>query len=606
MDDPAFLPETALPALDFDFSNLELEPFRASERSTQSMMSIHGRSRSLSSSHIVGILDLPSSSTHAGPQQLPLDDPFTGSSLQKPLGGTGRGLFDDENDLFQDDLIFEFDADGQIRDIDASEREARRAGSIYPKGLPGSDSAASRRVRKEHEEAAGHILPVMDAEGDFDMMNFGEDMQMLPEAEPFPMMSGGLGANDRPQPLIASEDRVYHVSSQENSSETAEAPLRHRKPKVRKTLGLDQTVELRNSDLLQWQREYSVNMTSATLLSAHRRATAHAKKNAFSFVYGAGLNRVGHGIGTSKVPLPLDMFSGASLLAKLTGQAPLPTESQTKSSKRTRDAHEEEQQQVTPKRARHAEGEDEIGRGSFDDDQAMLLMEEDPSLGMEIGRDAPSALTDYPSSAMMPWNVNISASLPSHPGRTSSRLASRSPLIGRGSNIPGPLGHFSLLEDDHNHHQITYGRSDDPIINNNNNNDDENDDDDAILRRHAHPLLNSSSSHPDLSFEIFGPSANVDTQTAANSQWVREALDREALNFLEYVRHSIMTTADDVQSVTFEQLFEPRRNSRIVAAQAFYHVLSLATKGRVWVTQGLEGEGEEGGVWGEIRMGILG
>jgi hypothetical protein len=87
---------------------------------------------------------------------------------------------------------------------------------------------------------------------------------------------------------------------------------------------------------------------------------------------------------------------------------------------------------------------------------------------------------------------------------------------------------------------------------------------------------------------------------------VREALDREALNFLEYVRHSIMTTADDVQSVTFEQLFEPRRNSRIVAAQAFYHVLSLATKGRVWVTQGLEGEGEEGGVWGEIRMGILG
>jgi meiotic recombination protein REC8 len=114
-------------------------------------------------------------------------------------------------------------------------------------------------------------------------------------------------------------------------------------------------------------------------------------------------------------------------------------------------------------------------------------------------------------------------------------------------------------------------------------------------------------------FELFGLAAQVDTQTAGDSQWVRDALNREADNFFDFVVNSISEkTGDELGEdgrrvagkdmfVTFEELFEPARNSRVVAAQAFYHVLGLATKRRVWVEQDV---GEE--PFGEIRVGVVG
>jgi hypothetical protein len=119
-------------------------------------------------------------------------------------------------------------------------------------------------------------------------------------------------------------------------------------------------------------------------------------------------------------------------------------------------------------------------------------------------------------------------------------------------------------------------------------------------------------------FEMFGQAANVDTQTATSSQWLREALDQESNNFFEYVRNTIEENRDDELAaddeamansarnqkgdfVTFEGLFDVNTNSHIVAAQAFYHVLCLATKSRVWVEQDSE-DGIE--PFGEIRIGI--
>lgn len=135
MDDPAFNVDMALPALDFEFDNLNLAGDY--QRSSQSMLSIpHGRSGSVSShgGFAIGI-NLPSSSTDAGGYQLPTDDRFGGSG-QKEYGGKGRDIFG-EQELFQDDLLFEFDADGNMRDVDVNEREARRAGSVHPLGRLG-------------------------------------------------------------------------------------------------------------------------------------------------------------------------------------------------------------------------------------------------------------------------------------------------------------------------------------------------------------------------------------------------------------------------------------------------------------------------------------
>lgn len=623
LDDPAFLPENGLPI--FDFSNLDLEPKGDSQRSSQSMLSIRHRSGSVSSSHAPSVLglNLPSSSNGgAGTYQLPFNDPFHESSGQKNVG-LGLNVFgDDEVAIYNDDeILFDFGDDGELRDIPPSEREARRAGSVHPQRRLGSDSAASGRVRKEHEDAlAGRALHIIDGDGDLNMFQFqyDDDQQILPDADPFFVMTGGLGANDRPLNL-QDEDRIV---SEEPSSESAEAPQRRKKTKAKKkVVALDEYHEIKNGDLSVWQKEYVAHQVADTLLKVNRKAVSLAKKNAFHFVFGSGLNGVGKGIGYAKFASPLEMFSGESLLAKLTGK-PTPTAAvlAKKGTKRPHTDEDEEEQLETPnKRAR----EDEVGR-AYEDDGMMLNMDFEPDASnnnnheqsVELGRDAPPALPDYPSSAM-PWN--ISASLTSHQrGQSSSiqgragvlgsqlgsvghRLTSASPLIGRGSALPGDLEQFPQIVDDP---MVMYGR----------------DDEDLASGSHAFggPGGGVSSSQPGGldEFEIFGAAAAVDTQTAGTSQWVKEALDRESNNFFEYVKNTIgeklgdelgveedLLGAQDYgeKSVTFEELFVPDNNSRIVAAQAFYHVLCLATKNRVWVQQTIE----EMEPYGEIRIGVM-
>jgi meiotic recombination protein REC8 len=621
LDDPAFLPENGLP--NFDFSNLDLDRKGDSQRSSQSMLSIRHRSGSASSSHGPSVLGLniPSSSNGgAGTYQLP--DPFQQPSGQNDAG-LGLNVFgDDEVAIYNDDeILFDFGDDGELRDIPASERQARRAGSVRPQGRLGSDSAASGRVRKEHEDGlAGRALAIMDGDGDFNMFHYDDDQQMLPDADPFPVMTGGLGASDRPLNL-QDEDRVV---SEEPSSEYAGAPQKRKKTKAKKKVAVfDESHEINNGTLSQWQKEYVAHQVADKLLKVNKKAASVAKKNGFHFVVGSGLNGVGEGIGSAKFASPLEMFSGVSLLAKITGE-PAPSYAglqPKKGSKRAYTDEEDEEQLDTPsKRAR----EDEVGR-AFEDDGMILNMDFEPDVNnnsheqsIEHGRDAPSALPDYPSSAM-PWNV--SASLHSHQrGQSSSiqgragvlgsqlgsvgrRLTSASPLIGRGSALPGDLEQFSQLMDDP---MVMYGR----------------DDEDLASQSQAPGFgglgggVSSSQARGHEEFEIFGAAAGVDTQTAGSSQWVKQALDRESNNFFEYVKNTINEKLGDElgvegdvlgtqevgeKSVTFEELFVPENNSCIVAAQAFYHVLCLATRSCVWVQQTVE----DMEPYGEIRIGLV-
>jgi meiotic recombination protein REC8, fungi type len=617
-DDPAFNIDFPLPALDFNFSQLELDPHGDSQRSSQSLMSVRGRSGSVSS-HAASVLGLniPSSSGRgSGAYQLPLLDPFGDSSAQRPFGGVG--IFNNEEDLvLADDDLFDFDANGEIREIPESERAARRAGSLHPQGRLGSDSAASGRVRKEHEDAlAGRPLPIIDGEGDFNMdynmFQYGDDdMQMLPDAEPFGLPSG---SKDK----LAQPESEARVSSEEPSSVSAEAPQKRRKAKAKKKLALDNDLEIMSGVLITWQRDYLHNMKAQKLIGIHKKATAVAKKNAFHFVFGSGIMGVGEGVGSAKFTSPLAMFSGEALLAQLTGKA-APSTVKDKANKGTKRSHpEDDEEGSSVKRAR----ESEQGRGNYEDEGFMPNMEDEPypphndhEQSVELGREAPSALQDHPSSAM-PWNQSASANSFQR-GLSSSarargvgsigtgrRLTSASPLIGRGSALPGDLEHFSqLMGEDED--MVMYGRDDFGS---------------ASQASGYGGGARPSSSQAEKEFELFGAAAGVDTQTAGTSQWVREALDKESNNFFEFVRNTIsekagdelgndedelaggMVGAGEGNYVTFEELFVPEQNSRIVAAQAFYHVLSLATKGRVWVEQSVGFDLEP---FGEIRVGVV-
>lgn len=118
MDDPAFMPDLALPALDFDLSHLDVGP----GESQNSLLSPNSRRRASSTgssraSSILGLRISNSSGGHSGgTYQLPdiNDDPFAaiGSSAQKVPGLNlgGRGLDDEELGL--EEVDWEFDDEG--------------------------------------------------------------------------------------------------------------------------------------------------------------------------------------------------------------------------------------------------------------------------------------------------------------------------------------------------------------------------------------------------------------------------------------------------------------------------------------------------------------
>src|SRR5277367_3468059 len=173
LDDPAFALDMALPALDFDFSKLDLDASVLRD-SQGSMLSPHTQSRRDSCASEGGSilrLVIPTSDMGGSSYQLPYSDAFQlGDSSMHKTSVVGR-LYRNEEEALIEDFDFEFDADGKMRDIDAAERELLRSGSILPPlSLLGSDSEASGRVRLEHQEGlVGLEQGALNADGDFIM-----------------------------------------------------------------------------------------------------------------------------------------------------------------------------------------------------------------------------------------------------------------------------------------------------------------------------------------------------------------------------------------------------------------------------------------------------
>ncbi|KAM3064893.1 meiosis-specific component of sister chromatid cohesion complex [Clarireedia jacksonii] len=676
MDDPAFDPDMPLPALDFSLPNIDInDPFNRDSQTSLSIHSQRGRGTSISSSQCPSIIGLNISSSvgtagGGGAYQLPFNDPFavSRSSAQKSggIGGFGGGdPFEDEVILFEDDNIFEFDDEGNVRDLTAQNIASRRAASSTVAGSRplGSDSAASARVRKEHEDARarmrygpsqtqseGHVYD-RDEDGDVNMLYPADDaLMILPsDAEPFdtrnrdailPLMSGALPVPERPS--VSPHSSII-------SSSSASAPLasRIRKTRTKKALPVDRRQELRNSDLAAWQREYVDTQAALCLTKLAHKGPAAAKRNAYTFVWGAGINGVGV---AAAVARELEGFGGKGLREDVVGLRARGVKGRKRKSSGEKVGEEEEKEgddHISTKRPRpssHSISVAELPRGDkyqSQDDYAQDMQMDDPfgTPEVEKARDAQGReLADYPSSAAaMPWNVSAARAMSSSlrvasslrlgvggvpaGGSLSLRGVSASPLVGRGKGRGRMgLGGEGVGDDV----SVLWGR-------------EEGDEGDGLglggtgsmdlgmgmgMEMRSDTFDSASNE-----FEIFGPAANVDTQTAAGSQWVRGILDVEGENFLEFLKGRLgdiygeeIDGVDEFgqtegnrgrererereRKVGFEQLFDPRANSEIVAAQAFLHILTLATRGRIWVAQD---DGREGvrGLGGEIWMGCL-
>ena len=181
------------------------------------------------------------------------------------------------------------------------------------------------------------------------------------------------------------------------------------------------------------------------------------------------------------------------------------------------------------------------------------------------GRGFASSVGGFLTSAGAPSSLpGIGGAGPSSIDRRTSRIPSASPLVGRGRE------RYSSLEL--------------PI---------HEDDDDLLSGRLA------SSDHALDEFQQYGPAAAVDTQTAADTQWMKATLNQEAQHFLDFVKAHIRTipasadededeisgTGQPKDSVLFEDLLPPMQHSKQVASQALHHILALATKGILEVKQ---------------------
>ena len=405
-DDPAFLPEYFLPGLDIDLSALDLSTDGSSRRS--SLLSPHSQQSSRSSNKdsdesLLGLI-IPTSDTgdagNIGGFALAGDD----------IGSARRGsrigalLEEEEGGLFPD-VDFAFDEEGNVIEYGA-EKHLNRAVPGGPSATrPRSDSAASARVRQEHEEGfqagqlevcfllqvclnVANVLQLggaMDLNLDVDLPRYGDDYNFLPEAEPFPEMDPRAVPESG---LLKSSSSV--VLEEEPSSESAEAPQR-RRPKAAKVLAMDVIQGLRNADLAQWNNEYLNNMIVAAQAKHQHKLPSQSKKNAAFWVVGSGIGGVGSGLGTSKIQSPLDMFAGAKLMEALTG-----VEGTAAGKKRTYsgedDRSDSQERRVKAREADHAQ----VGRGdelALDDDGALPMFGDD---NVSLQPLLPRSTTEHP------------------------------------------------------------------------------------------------------------------------------------------------------------------------------------------------------------------
>ncbi|KAI0009670.1 Rec8 like protein-domain-containing protein [Xylariaceae sp. FL0662B] len=543
-NDPDFVPDMRLPHFDLD----ALVANSQGTNKTSSQMS--PPNTLLSGSHSPGPelniqLDLQGNSDSSGPRGV---SPFglQGlSSAQKP--GEGQMFFNQEDEFGRaGDWGMEIDENGNI--IEIADPFVTEEPELPP--LPRREGEDREREKSEQRGQQANI----DQQGDFIM---GEEP--LPEAEAFP---------------------ERHLRDEHDAFQCDERRAPARRKRKAQAVQVDEETQFSRDTLRAWQFDY---LDNCGVKRARTAGVAQARTNAMLLTFGLGLANIGQNLGIPGTvhPLALD-FSGDSLFTTITG-----LEISERSRGRRRSASEameddEEQEQRRVKPRLEGADEDQRGRGHGGDDilEQPLLPGQSPP---ELGREAQEAMSDRHSSAM-PWNRGSSAV----PGSSIRGIGSAQ----RGRDMPSsPLkirGNFQDI--------VRYS-------------------DDAPMGFGDEGLdLPGIPSH-DSSFDGL-PAPEVQTvadeeNTQAQNERLRQLLDVEGQNFLTFIGDAVRDGGERRQDedfavgrkwVAFDDVFAPRNTPRMIAAQAFYHALSLATRGKLEVEQ----EGAPNEPFGAIWVGVRG
>lgn len=533
-----------LPALDFDEDgNIRLSGCNISQGTfnNQSQYSPVDRSASFEGSYDLN-LNIRRSSSEQGSHKLA--SPFGKSpNAPKPDDDIMPMIFGEEEELPFGDFGLAIDADGNV--IEEPDLPPHRPSQ--PDQVDGPAEPGSRAPNPLLQDDEGIRF---DDDGDM-QMNFGEEP--LPDAEALP-------ARQRPE----GEESPEQVLSSESAAHPAQ-----RKPRRIKQLAPDSATHISRDEFKGWSENYLDRM------EADRRrpvtiTAAQSRKNGYFLTYGIGLGGIGLPTGIPGYAHPLaEYFAGEALRKRILGKRDKDEDphGRRRSASAAFEEEPEEERRVRPR----LDGEEQPGQGRSQVDipeEEGLVFAKD----VEVGREGQVPLSDRASS--VPWNrppsvVPSSArSNKANSALQSGRQVEGSPLVGRGSILP--IERFS--------DNMQFGSDG------------------------AGPAEQPSS------FSEFGAAAGVNTQDANTSQFMRDALDREGRNFLGFMERvatdrGIDDAVEDRRWVEFDGLFEQQDKTKVVVAQAFLHVLTLATKGQIKLKQ----EGAKQKIpFGEIRVGIQG
>ncbi|KAL2111075.1 hypothetical protein VUR80DRAFT_334 [Thermomyces stellatus] len=355
---------------------------------------------------------------------------------------------------------------------------------------------------------------------------------------------GPVIMGEEPLPDAEALDTQIRAGNAQQRGDGTHAPQRVRRGRPRKVVSfLDEGATFFPKSVI---RDWSENYAQTSEEAARQRRTigwAKARNNAFHFTFGAGIGNIGQGLGPSGMKHPLaEFFTGDTLRDNVFGVPDIEMlRSVYLNGSRRRKAAEAFEEEEEGRRVRQRS----------EDSQIVLP---DVELPLELGRDN-QAMDAH--SSIMPWSrqgSNVPGSAAKNAQR--SRSASVTSHMQRGTVAPD-IERFS------NPHY--------PF--------------DNVAAARAH-----SSSIGDMR------SVNED-----DSQWVRAQVAQAAQDFLAYAIDYVKMggrVEGETGWVDFEKLVVPGRDRKEAAAQGFYHVLSLATGGRVKVWQ----DGRE--AFGRIELGV--
>lgn len=575
VDDPNFVPDFTLPALEFDDNGELLLPgldFSQWSKMSSQHSPVDNNTGSPGNVPFINLKIRHSSSQ--GSVNLP--SPFDGEN--EPQDDDSRlHVFGEDEALPWEDWPVTIDEHGNL--IEEPE--------LPPHPMQIEDGPFGENDGPAQKIFDGNHLPDDDAQ-----IMFGDDDSQVIVEQGEQQQQHQASVEDIAQKMAHGNKDVSLPSEEQLSSDLGEVPQPQRQRKRRtKALAPDSATHISRSEFKSWSDNYMVSIEEARL-QPQQVSTAHARKNAFVLIFGMGLGDIGILSAIPGVEHELAQFyAGDNLkdmlmdevLAGVEEGVEEEMEERARGAARRRSASvafgSEDEKSQDDRRVRTRTDEEER-QDSMQNRQDALLIEDGmmpfgsdaADMIPEVGREHPgSALSDHHRSSNAPWNRHSSVEV----GRNA---VGTSPLIGRGS----------ILQ------QANVKFSDDGAP--------------AFGSDGFAPLQYDGAAHDLSSFADFGAAAGVSTQEANTSQFLREALDREGRNFLGFVEGVAVQRGDEDEHganfwwVQFDGLFEEQDKTKTVVAQAFLHVLTLATKGQIKVKQ----EGlDKLKPFGEIRIGAL-